>query len=239
MATVDKWVDRARTLYWTDTSQYDDTEALIDLNVIVHQIEDHITSEIWEGFFWDIMTADTTVVNQSEYRIPTISSGSFNGVPKIEWISIQYTSWWDFIPATEVNRQTLLQDHDLTWYETNQSTWDPIYFIADDSYFIYPYPKEAVSGWIKLYGIKSLADITLSTNEEDIFWWKIPLKYYWMITDWLEQFIREIKWEKNLAIQARNRFELQTLPSLVEKLWNRRQWISQRWTPTRQLSKYK
>jgi len=43
-----------------------------------------------------------------------------------------------------VNRQILQEEHDLSRYETNQSETDPIYFIADDSYFIYPAPKEAV-----------------------------------------------------------------------------------------------
>lgn len=235
MSTLQTIVDRNRRINYVDSSQYTNAMALEDANFRIHQIEDYITSAIWEGFFWDIMYADATVVDQSEYRIPVITTGSFDWVPKIEWISIQYVTDGDFIPAREVNRQTLLQEHDLSRYETNQSESDPIYFIADDSYFVYPAPLTAIVGAIKLYWIKSLADVELTTDYDDLFWWKIPQKYYYMID--LTEFIKkwqgkDVEWEN-----AKDIFENKTLPSLVEKLWNRKVGISMRQSPD--VSKYK
>jgi hypothetical protein len=62
-------------------------------------------------------------------------------LPKIENISIKYES--EYIKARPVNRQTL--EYDLSWYEVNQSFADPIYFITNNSYFIYPAPLTAVT----------------------------------------------------------------------------------------------
>lgn len=236
MSTLQVQLDRARTSNNIDTSQYTAARALEDANIIIHQIEDYITSAIWEWYFWDIMTVDTTVVDQSEYRIPTITSWNFNWTPKIEWISIQYDTDWEFIPATERNRQTLLDEHDLSWYEINISEATPIYFIADDSVFIYPAPTTAIAWAIKYYGIKSLADAEATTDYDDLFGGKIPTKYYYMIAEWMEQYILKVKWEKESAKASKQFFEDVTLPNLVEKLWNRKPWISQRGTPD--LSKY-
>lgn len=227
--TLQTYIDRARRLNSVDTSQYTADNALEDANIIVHQIEDYITSAIWEGFFWDILTATTTVVSQSEYTIPTISSGNFNAVPKVESISIMYAIGGDFIPAREIDRQTLLQTHDLSWYEVNQSESDPIYFIADNSVFIYPYPSEAVTNGIKFYGIKSLADIVATTAEADLFGGKIPTKYHNLISEGMEQFIFATQWKKAESKAAKDIFELEKLPKLVEKLWNRKVGIQLRW----------
>lgn len=230
MATLQKWVDRA--MRWkVNATQYPPTVQLEDAQVIYHQIEDYIISAIWEGFFWDILTASTTVVSQSEYTIPTISSGNFNAVPKVESISIQYQANGEFLPAREVDRQTLLQTHDISWYEVNQSRGDPIYFIADNSTFIYPAPLEAVTNGIKFYGIKSLSDITLTTTEENMFWGKIPVKYYYLLSDGMIQFIEKWRGKDNESEIARQRFENEKLPKLVDKLGNRKVWISLRWSP--------
>jgi len=235
MATLQTRVDRARTKNYVNSTQYTDTVALEDANVIIHQIEDYITSAIWEGFFWDILSIDTTFVDQNEYTIPVISTGLFNWTSKLESISIQYETDWDFIKATEKNRETL--EYDLTWYNTNTSIRYPIYFIADNSVFIYPAPSKVIVWAIKFYWIRSLADVTLATTDANLFWGKIPTKYYYLISDWLKQFIKAWQGKEDEAITARRLFEQEILPWIVEKLWNRKVWISVRGTPD--LSKYK
>lgn len=236
MATLQKWITRA--MRWqVDTIQYPLATAEEDANVVYHQIEDYITSAIGEWFFWDILTASATVANCSEYTIPTLSTGNFNGAPKVESVSIKYTTGGEYIPARLVDRQTLLQTHDIAWYEVNQPDGDPIYFIADSSIFIYPYPKESVTDGIKYYGIKSLVDITATTTEADMFGGKIPVKYYYMISEGMKQFIFTAKGLPNESEWAKNIFEREILPSLVEKLGNRKVGISIRGQAD--LSKYK
>jgi hypothetical protein len=46
MSTVQTLLDRARILNNVDASQYPDSIALQDINYIIHQIEDYITSAI-------------------------------------------------------------------------------------------------------------------------------------------------------------------------------------------------
>jgi hypothetical protein len=196
--------------------------ALEDANIIIHQIEDFITEKIWEWYFWDILSTSTTVIWQSEYTLPVISSWSFNWVPKIESISIKYQD--EYIKAREVNRVNL--DQDLSYYETAQSTYDPFYFIADNSYFIYPAPLTAITNWIKLYWIKSLADITASTDETLIFAWKIQPKYFYAITDWMKQYILSRQWKSREWERAKQVFEKETLINLINKIGNRKTWIS-------------
>lgn len=223
MATLQTRIDNARTLNNVDVNQYNDTQALLHSNQVIHQIEDFITKAIWEKYFWSILTAQTTVINQNEYTLPKLSTWLFNGADKIESISIQYRADEEFIKATEVSFDTL--ENDLSWYNANQSEAEPIYFIADNSIFIYPAPKVAIEWWIKFYGIRWLRDVTLSTNDTDLFWWKIPTKYYHLISDWLEEFILRTIWKKQEAIQARDRFQSVLLPELIDTLWNRRTWI--------------
>lgn len=228
MATLQKWIDRA--MRWeVDSTQYLPATAIEDANIVIHQIEDYITSAIWEGFFWDILTVTTTAIWQSEYRIPVISTGLFNWTPKVESISVKYTASWDFTKARCVDRETL--DYDLAYYETSQSPWVPFFFVADDSVFIYPAPLEAVTWWIKFYGIKSLADVVATTTEADLFGGKIPFKYYYLISDWMMQYIYKNRGKEVEATNARREFEQELLPKLVERLWNRKVWISVRWTP--------
>lgn len=224
MSTLQTIIDRNRRLNFVDEYQYTNAQALEDANYRIHQIEDYITSDIWEWFFWDILKVDTTVIWQNEYSLPVISTGAFNWVPKIENISIKYQTWWDYIKAREVNRQTL--DYDMSWYEVNQSESEPIYFIADNSYFIFPTPKVAIVDGIKLYWIKSLADVTLTTTYEELFGWKIPSKYYDKID--LTEFILRWQWQKEKADAEKAVFERVTLPNLVDRLWNRKVWISLR-----------
>jgi hypothetical protein len=46
MATLQKRIDRARSLNNVDTLQYTRDMALEDANIIIHQIEDFITEKI-------------------------------------------------------------------------------------------------------------------------------------------------------------------------------------------------
>lgn len=227
MGTLQTRVDNARTLNNVDDNQYTDTQALLHSNLIIHQIEDYIVNSIWERFFWDILTVENTVVNQNEYTLPTLPTWLFDWANKVEVVTIQYREWQDFIKAREVNFETL--EHDLTWYNNYQSESEPIYFIADKSVFIYPAPKVQITWWIKFYWIKSLKDVTtLTTNDSDLFWGKIPTKYYYLISEWLEQFILRTLGKTQEAIQSKDRFDTIILPSIVDKLWNRKVWISER-----------
>jgi hypothetical protein len=87
-------VNRTRRLWYIDNSQYTDTQAIEDLNIIYHDIENTIITEIWEDFFWDYFISDT-VIWQSEYSLPTWITWDYTSLYKSLAISIKYDN--DFI----------------------------------------------------------------------------------------------------------------------------------------------
>lgn len=220
MSTLQTWVNRAMIQYWIDAQQYKPEQQLQDANVVYHTIEDFIVDRIGEWYFWDISAVDTTVVWQSEYTFPEIATWDFDSVQNIEAISIKYTDDGNFVPVKEINRQTITQDLSQLW--NYYTTSNPVYFIADNSYFIYPAPTEAVSGGIKLYGIKWLRDIELTTTEDDMFGGRIPRKYFHYLSQGLEQYILRTQGKSAEAINSHDRFEKVLLPELIWKLWNRK-----------------
>lgn len=228
MSNVQTLINRAMSLNNVDIYQYPSDVALEDFNIIYHQVEDYIKTNIGERYFWDILYTDT-VIWINEYKLPSWLTWNFNEAKKIEDLSIKYKNNWDYIKPRLVYIEQL--NLDISILEQNQSSEDPIYFIADDSYFIFPSVKEIVVDWIKLYWLKSLIDVWLTTTYENILWGKISHKYYHYISEWLEQFILKRQWKKQEAELAKDVFERKTLPRLIQKLWNRKTWIIKRRNP--------
>lgn len=226
MSTLQTYIDDAMIAYWIDAQQYKPAQQVRDANVVYHKIEDFIVHNIWEWFFWDIATVEDTVANQNEYTFPVIPSWNFDSVQKIENISIKYETNGKFYQATPINRETITED--LSELNERYSEVKPVYFIADNSYFIFPAPKEAIAEAIKIYGIKWLRDVTASTTDANLFGWKIPKKYYSFITEGLEEFILRKQGKRAEAEEARQIFERDRLPRLAERLWNRKIWITLR-----------
>lgn len=226
MATAQYWVDWAMIDYGIDAVQYPPTMQTRNLNTIYHRIWDFIVDRIWEGIFWDILTVEDTVVGQNEYSLPTIPTWPFLSANKIENISIKYADNEDFVQAKQINRETITED--LSTLSRNYSTANPVYFIADNSYFIFPAPTTAIADGIKVYWIKALRDITLTTDETEMFWGKIPTKYFDYITLGLEQYILRKKGKIDEANNSHDRFERVLLPELIGKLGKRKIGISLR-----------
>ena len=150
---------------------------------------------------------------------------------------MKFSADGDYVPVRLIDRSTALQEYDLSWYEANQPVSDPIFFVADNSIFIYPAPKEAVEDGIKFYGIKGLANVIASTDENLLFGGKIPTKYHYLISEGMTQFIKRTQGKDQEGEAAKQIFENETLPKLANKLGNRKVGVSKRGTPD--VSKYK
>jgi hypothetical protein len=53
-------INRARRLGYITAEQYPNSDAIVDLNVVYHDIEDKIV-KLQEDFFWDFFVDDTVV----------------------------------------------------------------------------------------------------------------------------------------------------------------------------------
>lgn len=164
-------IAQMRRIAKVDTSQYSDANALIDLNTLKDEFWSAIVTTVNESYNWDRWTADTVAL-QSEYTLPAVAfDTAWNKL--LKWISMNYDSetypeTWEliYVKAREINPNTL--DKDWYYYTEYQSEEDPIYFIADNSFFIAPAPRTAITWGIKLTWIKKIPDYELTTTEANM-----------------------------------------------------------------------
>ncbi len=81
-------ISELRSNTGTTASNYSDPLALIDLNKSYHYIEDCLTQEIGENYFYQEFTSDATVAGQKEYTFPANITGNLDGTNKVLSISI-------------------------------------------------------------------------------------------------------------------------------------------------------
>lgn len=167
---VSQIIARARRIAKYNTSNYNDTNALADLNIIKDEFWAEIVSRLEEDYNWDEWKT-TTVVNQCEYTLPPLTSTS-DGTKALKTVAISYTGTaftqggLQYTKAKLVNPSSL--DLDWDYYKWNQSELNPLYYISDNSIFIAPVPSAIVTDGIKMTGIRKIADYELSTVEADI-----------------------------------------------------------------------
>jgi len=200
--TIQEIITRARSLCYTNTVQYSDTQAIEDFNIIYRNMCNSITQEVNEDFFWDIFKTDT-VVWQSEYSLPTT-------VFKISEVSIKESG--EYKKAINTSLNSLPNDTD--YYKINQSTTSPIYEIKDESIFIYPSPIEEITDWIKMRAIITPPLLPL--------WWTIliPDEYHYIIAQWMQGFIYKRRGkinEKNDAMIEYNWLKEEMLFTLSDR----------------------
>lgn len=154
------------------TPDYTSLLSIDDLNEIKNDFwSDYVMSNTGR-LNWESWTADSEV--QSEYEIPTPTSSAI-WAEVLESIAITYdddtyvNTWLaKYTTCEEVNPQTL--PHEWNWYLENQPKSSPIYYRADNSVFIAPQPLSTQIGTdrVKITGIKSIPDWTVSTLEASI-----------------------------------------------------------------------
>ncbi len=196
-------ISELRSNTGTTASNYSDTLALIDLNKSYHYIEDCLTQEIGENYFYQEFTSDATVAGKKEYIFPENITGNLDGTNKVLSISIDYGN--GYTKATKIDTNSL--EYDVEWYVTNQPTSNPIYTIQDNSVMIFPAPTASTIGTIRYYVVQNLIDLTASTAETDMFNGKIHKKYHPLIALGAEQYCYIRRQLKNDAQESESRFQ--------------------------------
>lgn len=167
-----------RTRTWVSTWQYSQAQFLLDTNEAKDEFWSNIVARLDEDSNYEIWTVDNTSL-VSEYVMPEVASDTA-WLKMLKWVSINYTwntfttTWLQqYTKAREVNPQDLPKE--WNYYVENQSQDDPIYYIADNSYFIAPSFRTAnLTNRIKLTWIRKIADYTISTTEAEM---KIPVDF--------------------------------------------------------------
>lgn len=161
-----------RTRTWVSTGQYSQAQFLLDINEAKDEFWSAVVAKLNNDRNWDSWKADNTSLI-SEYAMPTVAYDTA-WAKVLSWVAVNYTgdtyttTWLPiYIPARLVSPDGL--EHEWNYYVENQSTDDPMYMIADNSYFIAPSFREAnLADRIKLTWIRKIPDYTISTTEAEM-----------------------------------------------------------------------
>jgi hypothetical protein len=141
--TPQQVIDRARILGYISSGQFNDTIALQEFNIQYLALANLITQDVDEDFFSEIITS-TAVVAQNEYTLKDDTNNI--DVNKIGTVDIAYKAIDNYVRATRVYRTTLPSVAEQMNYQTSA----PVFYILDDSVFIYPAPTVEVAKGIRL-----------------------------------------------------------------------------------------
>lgn len=137
-------ITRARRFAYVNSTDYSDSTALQDLNIIKDQFWAEIVARLPEDYQWETWT-DETIALQEEYELPQPTSTNI-GATMVKSVAISYnsdtyleTGLIQYTRARLVNPATL--EFEWNYYAENQDQEDPIYYIADDSIFVAPMPR--------------------------------------------------------------------------------------------------
>jgi len=209
------WIfTKARRDCFIEESDYIDANAIIDLNLIYDDFVGRIIDEVDEDFFWD-SSVDDAVAGQSEYPVETTS---WYNIIDINKIFIRYNTTDTYpIKARRVSPATL--DKHPDYYSANQSKADPIYYVQDNSIFLYPAPTETITDGLQIYTINEPLALEIWGTETTI---KIPKRFHRVLVIGLKQYIYSFLGKLNEKNDAINEYE-QAVQKAVQQLRDRDQ----------------
>lgn len=207
---------RLIALWSNNTTQVSDSNALQFMNIVYHDMENRIVSKVREDFFFETWKADT-VVSQSEYSLPTIT-WSNPGLKKILSVSVKYLSTDTFYK--KLTREKFgTNDKTTDFLETETTTTNPFFRIADQSIFIYPTPTEAIVNGLMIEWIRELPDL-LEADASSLTAIKIPTNYHRVLAMGMVEYIYLMRQLREEATIARQRYE-ESISEMLFDLWDR------------------
>lgn len=229
--TVPNIIDLARALTHTTSTQVTDAQALVYLNIVYHDLENTIVTDVNEDFFWDKLTTDL-VAWQNEYVLP-IASATVNWVRKISSASIKWTN--DYTEYVKLNADSTNNSaYTIDQLRDNTDIWNWFYELREWSVFIYPKPESEIVWWLQLNTILALKDLTGTDTETEIFPNQSTLRqFHHILAIWMKQYIysqqREF-WEKDNAVQEYEALKMKTVNYLQDRNNSPVIWYTQQWT---------
>lgn len=225
---VSKGIEYIRKTCGAENDNITDQEILdFGINPTYHDIENEISSRVWEDYFYEYFKTDI-IQNQNEYSFEMSS-------PTNEWVKkvISVEVKWDDISNYEMLLPLRANTNDrLSLNQLSSISIDSwFYDIKDSSIFLYPTPKTTVANWLKMQAIINLTDLTLSSIETDIFKWSTDLRqYHTLIYLWAKTYIYTRRQEFDNVAQSRNEYNIE-LNKMIQQLQTRYIWPIYQRTP--------
>ncbi len=181
-------IAQARWKSWTDSTNYADAQAIVDFNEVYQDVISDVISEVDENYFWNEIKTNVVAL-QNEYTIDDTATSPNYRINRINKVSIKYGSWDAYYtPATRISPRDFSNDSD--WYEANQSQTAPVYYVADNSVFVFPKPDENVTDGLKLEVILQPVDLTTGSAEADVV---IPPRFHKVLVQGMREKIYAVR----------------------------------------------
>ena len=188
MPSVQQVVDLARSLAYTDSTQYTNAEAVEDFNNVYHDCENDLVRYLDEDYYYDIQYADL-VANQPEYILP-LSTSTISGFKKITDISVKYVNDGYNIYSYVVGTKTVV----LTTSYSGLAAWQTVTFVNRYGYTIGTDTiATVVVPWLEFTLTTGIA--VLSTS--DMLQTKTGMEYYKMANVSTSNYDMDEDWYRN------------------------------------------
>lgn len=208
--TVAEIITLARVVTHTNSAQVSDAQALIFLNAVYHDLMASAVQMVGEDFFFDIWLADAVSgQTNGEYIFP-LPDSSNAGMLKLKqlFVKVANTDTY-YTKARQVDVRALQYDWD--WYLANQPSSDPVYFIADQSFFLAPNFTATSAGGagnaqLKLMGIKREIDLGGSGAEATVL---LPREFHQVLALGLKPWVYDLLGKTVEKNDAKNEYEIE------------------------------
>lgn len=202
-----KILSLARTLCNADATMSGLADAsLVDyLNIVYHDVEDCITTEVDHEYFYSKYFTDT-IASQQKYEIQQATS-SVAGFKNILEVGIKRTdddTYYTVLRKKEERFNSTSDDYDYTATSTANGYYD----IQGKYLYLYPYTAESVTDGLYIKATVTLPDITEASAETAIFpnHWELRNMHDLLVIG-LKQYIYTIKGQIDLKNDAINEYE--------------------------------
>lgn len=180
--TPSQIIAQARLQSGTDSTNYTDAQGIVDFNAVYQDVISDIISDVDENHFWNEIKTD--VVNgQNEYTVDDTQTSPNYRVDRINKVSVKYSDTDSYyVPATRISPRDMAYDSD--WYEANQPKTAPVYYVADNSVFLFPKPGADVTAGLKIEVILQPVDLVIGDTEASVV---IPPRFHKVLVQGIRQ----------------------------------------------------
>ena len=203
MGTPSQAIANVRTRTHSNTQSYSDTIGIMHYNWSYQDVTGDIQL-LDEEYFFDYGLGNT-VIDQTEYQVKQLISPTYGTVDitQIKNVLVKYTADQTyFTPVTELGRESL--ENWTDYYAVYQDINNPVYYIQDNSIWLFPAPTEAVTGGLKVECIIQPPDLLTADTLDKVF---VPKRIQRIIEEGMMPFAYEYLGKENMIVWAVNMYD--------------------------------
>ena len=190
--TISEILNTARDLAWQPQEwTFTDTLLLRYLNIEYHENEDLIATHIKGGRYFTTLTFNL-VEWTTTYVLPKTSSTE-QWLKEIHRVEILVNGQWK-----------VLKERKLSNLQYNPIEYLDSYFIKWSSIELVWTWHKTQTWWLKIHGTTDIANLTLSTTEDNI---DIPYDWWYVLAMWIVPYIHAIERRYDEEANARQRYK--------------------------------